>query len=109
MSYAVAMVTLAGAALLEAGGDALMRAGIHHGTTWGRITLMAAASVLLAGYGYTVNSPPWNFGRLLGVYVAMFFVVAQAIAWLGFRVKPDAHVMLGGMLIIAGGLVVSWG
>jgi drug/metabolite transporter (DMT)-like permease len=50
-----------------------------------------------------------NFGRLLGVYVACFFVVAQVIAWLAFAQKPSTSVLLGGLFIIAGGLIVSLG
>jgi small multidrug resistance family-3 protein len=63
----------------------------------------------LTAYGYVVNAPPWDFGRLLGVYVVFFFVVAQLIAWLAFAQKPSTSVLLGGPLIIAGGLVVSLG
>jgi len=53
------------------------------------------------------NAPPWDFGRLLGVYVAFFFVVAQLISWLGFGQKPTPMILLGGALIVIGGCVVS--
>jgi drug/metabolite transporter (DMT)-like permease len=56
-----------------------------------------------------VNAPPWQFGRLLGVYVTIFFLVAQSIAWLAFAEKPSIPVIVGGLLIIAGGLIVSVG
>jgi drug/metabolite transporter superfamily protein YnfA len=107
MGYGPAMVLLFTAALLEAGGDALMRAGIHS-TGFGRRSLFfLAGCVVLAAYGYTVNAPRWDFGRLLGVYVAFFFVTAQLIAWLGLGQKPTMGIMCGGALIVAGGLVVS--
>lgn len=62
---------------------------------------------MLTLYGWAVNAPPWDFGKLLGVYVALFFIVAQVIAWAAFGQAPTARVLLGGALIIAGGLVVS--
>ena len=68
---------------------------------------LGAGSVVLALYGYTVNAPPWDFGRLLGIYVVLFFVVAQLINWLAFGQKPTPSLLLGGILIVAGGLVVS--
>ena len=78
----------------------------------GRLAAFQARQFLLGGlvlafYGYTVNAPPWDFGRLLGVYVAFFFVVAQLISWLGFGHKPTPMILLGGALIVVGGCVVS--
>ena len=107
MRYGVAMVLLCVAALLEAGGDALMRAGIHSSALGRRSFFFLAGCMVLAAYGYTVNTPPWNFGRLLGVYVTLFFVISQAIAWVGFGQKPTAGILWGGALIVTGGLVVS--
>ena len=103
------MAVLFAAAILEAGGDALMR-GSAHGTAISRRVLFGIAGALvLAGYGWVVNAPPWDFGRLLGVYVAFFFVVAQGIAWIAFGQKPGSAILIGGGLIVAGGLVVSLG
>ena len=36
--------------------------------------------LVLFSYGYLVNSPPWDFGRLLGVYIVCFFVVGVGVA-----------------------------
>ena len=33
-------------------------------------------AVVLFTYGLTVNAPPWNFGKLLGLYVVFFFIIA---------------------------------
>ncbi len=98
------------AACLEAGGDALVRLGLHghHGAA--RIGLFLAGAAVLFSYGLAVNAPPWDFGRLLGVYVTLFFVVAQAINFLLFGVRPGVPILLGGGLIVAGGLVMTfWG
>jgi len=94
------------AALLEAGGDALVRSGLH-GPGTNRLAWLAAGGLVLFAYGCAVNTPPWDFGRLLGIYVVFFFVVAQAISWLAFRQKPDAGVWAGGVLIVLGGIVLT--
>jgi drug/metabolite transporter superfamily protein YnfA len=107
MGYAEAMGLLFLAAVLEAGGDGLMRAGMQTSTHSLRPLFLLAGCLVLTAYGYTVNAPHWDFGRLLGVYVACFFVVSQAVAWLGFGQKPTTGILCGGVLIVAGGLIVS--
>jgi drug/metabolite transporter superfamily protein YnfA len=98
------------AACLEAGGDALVRLGLHHDSGIVRIGLFFAGAVVLFVYGLSVNAPPWDFGRLLGVYVTLFFVVAQLINFLVFGARPDLPILIGGALIVSGGLVMTvWG
>lgn len=107
MRYSVAMLVLLCAACLEAGGDALMRVGLRSPTHGRAALFFLLGGLVLAFYGFAVNAPSWNFGKLIGVYVAYFFVVAQLISWLGFGKKPTAMVLFGGALIVAGGCVVS--
>ena len=104
-TYTVLLVLLL-AACLEAGGDALVRAGVHSCAS-ARVGFMLSGAVVLFAYGYVVNAPAWDFGRLLGVYVVFFFVVAQLINWLAFGQKPSAGIVLGGSFIVTGGLIVS--
>ncbi len=94
------------AAVLEAGGDALVRAGLHASAAR-RAALFAAGAVVLFGYGYAVNAPRWEFGRLLGVYVVFFFVVAQLIAWLFFQQRPGGAILIGAAFIITGGVIMT--
>ena len=101
------MVVLFCAACLEAGGDALVRMGLRSGTQSRTVMFFVIGGLVLTLYGYAVNAPPWDFGRLLGVYVAFFFVVAQAISWLAFGQKPTPMILVGGTLIFIGGCVVS--
>jgi len=54
-----------------------------------------------------VNVPQWDFGRVLGVYVVFFFVAAQLVAKVRFNQPMTLPVRVGGLLIVAGGLVVS--
>jgi drug/metabolite transporter superfamily protein YnfA len=101
------LTVLFAAALLEAGGDALIRKGLHASTLL-RIKFWLAGAVLLFAYGWAVNTPPWDFGRLLGVYIVFFFLVAQIINWLAFGHVPSARLVLGGACILIGGLIISW-
>ncbi len=95
---------LVAAALLEVGGDASMRIGLR-GLSWGYML----GTILLAAYGLLVNQPAWQFGRLLGLYIVVFFVVSQALAWMLFGERPSPAIMIGGTLIIAGGIVLQIG
>jgi drug/metabolite transporter superfamily protein YnfA len=97
------------AAVLEAGGDALMRLGIYSPTTARRFLFFLAGCLILTTYGYTVNAPRWNFGRLLGVHVVFFFLVAQLIPYFTFNQEPSTSTLVGGFLILSGGLIVSLG
>ncbi len=106
MNLFTAYLLLALAATLEAGGDALVRVGLHS-PPLNRALFFAAGAVVLFAYGVTVNSPPWDFGKLLGVYVTLFFVVAQIINVVFFRVWPDLPIYVGGALIVCGGLVIT--
>ena len=108
MNLRVALGILFLAAVLEAGGDALVRSGLHAQGPATRGAFFALGAATLFGYGYMVNSPPWDFGKLLGVYVVFFFVVAQLINWIFFHQRPSAAILLGGGLIIAGGAVISF-
>lgn len=107
MTRMTAITILFLAAILEAGGDALMRVGLHKNLPGQRLLFFSLAAVVLFAYGWTVNAPPWDFGKLLGIYVVFFFIVAQLISWLVFKQTPSLTVVMGGVLICAGGIVIS--
>ena len=108
MSNGAAFVVLVVAALLESGGDALVRAGLHAAGLLAKGGLILLGGLVLLTYGVAVNSPPWDFGRLLGVYVALFFVAAQIINLVAFHVAVTTPVLLGGVLIVSGGLLMTF-
>jgi len=107
MSRTLSLVILLVAAVLEAGGDALVRSALHASSLPARLALLAFGAIVLCSYGYAVNRPPWDFGRLIGVYVVFFFLVAQVIAWLAFDQRPTTPIAIGGALIVAGGAVMA--
>ena len=109
MSNATILLVLAVAALLEAGGDGLVRAGMHAQGSVRRVALVVLGAAVLTSYGLVVNAPPWDFGRLLGTYVALFFLTGQAINLVAFHIAPSPPVLAGGGLIVAGSLLITFG
>lgn len=101
----IAAATLVAAAALEVGGDALIRAGLR-GRDARRVALGAG---LLALYGVVVNLVPWDFGRLLGAYVAVFAVAAVLVGRFGFGEAVPPATWLGLGLIALGGIVMQLG
>ena len=81
----VMLLTLVLAAFLEVGGLAAIRRGlVGSATPW-----LALGGVALLLYGFTVNvTRTIDFGRLMGVYIAVFFLVSQAISVGLFAERP---------------------
>ncbi len=102
-----AFSVLALAALLETWGDSFFQSGFYRASGAGRAIAVVTGAVVLAGYGALVNVPRWDFGRLIGAYVVLFFLVAQGIARVRFGQAPTPAIYTGGALITAGGLVIA--
>jgi len=96
------------AAFLEAYGDSCFQSGLHRNSGAARYVAFAVGALALVLYGLTVNTPPWDFGRLIGLYVVLFFLVAQVLAKVRFHQAPTAPILLGGSLIVAGGAVITF-
>jgi small multidrug resistance family-3 protein len=109
MNRTTAILILVLAAILEAGGDALVRGGLRATANGSRGAFFFLGAVALFAYGWTVNAPPWDFGRVLGLYVVFFFIIAQLVSWVFFSQPPSHSVLIGGLLIISGGLVIALG
>ena len=96
------------ATLLEAFGDAIIRIGIGQ-TAWPpRSALFLAGAVLLFGYGLSLNLAPIEFSRVVGLYIATLFIVWQIVNLIVFRSPPGGPVWFGGVLIVLGGLIVTF-
>jgi len=104
-----ALVLLLSAAALEALGDSCFQSGLHRSAGLDRAWYALGGALALILYGVLVNIAPWKFGKLLGIYVVFFFVVAQTLAWLRFGEVPTRPMLIGGSLIIAGGAIICWG
>ena len=96
------------AAFLEAFGDSFFQVSFYRSSGIGRVMAFVAGTVVLAAYGSVVNVPRWEFGKLLGVYVVLFFLMAQLLAKLRFGQSPTPPIYAGGALIVAGGLVIAF-
>ncbi len=103
-----AFAALCVAAFLEVYGDSFFQAGFYRSSGFARVLALAAGVAVLAAYGSVVNLPRWDFGKLLGVYVALFFVMAQVVAKVRFGQSPSPPIYAGGGLIVAGGLVMAF-
>ena len=103
-----ALFLLAIAAFLEAYGDSCFQSAAPIALPGlSRLLAFAGGAVSLAAYGLVVNAPRWEFGKLLGVYVVLFFLLAQIVARVKFGQTPTLPILIGGALIIAGGVVIS--
>jgi small multidrug resistance family-3 protein len=97
------LILLVLAAALEVGGDALIRGGLQRR---GALLLLSGAATLVF-YGFMVNMTKLDFSRLMGLYIVIFFFVAQAVAVLVFHEEMEVPVIAGGGLILLGGLVMT--
>ena len=86
-----------------------MRVALHSSSTSLRVGLFVLAGAVLFAYGWTVNAPPWDFGKLMGLYVVFFFVIGQIISWVFFKQPPSLSTIVASVLIISGGVVYAVG
>lgn len=96
------------AAFLEAFGDSCFQTGLYRSSGVPRYMSFAGGAIILGFYGLVVNTPTWQFGKLLGLYVVLFFLVAQILAKIRFNESPTPPILLGGSLIVAGGMIISF-
>ena len=93
------------AALLEVGGDALIRRGLRGAG----LAFVVAGFFVLGCYGLVVNSVKWDFSRLIGVYVGFFALVSVLVGRIAFKETVPLSTWVGLALIITGGMVIQLG
>jgi small multidrug resistance family-3 protein len=103
-----ALVFLLLATTLEVSGDAVVRLAIYNHASMTRLVLMLTGAGLLFGYGFSLNLAPVEFRHVVGLYIATLFIVWQVINFLVFRTLPNLPILVGGTLIVAGGLIVTF-
>ena len=92
-------------AVLEVGGDALIRAGLRGE----RVALVVAGFLILGSYGVLLNTMTWDFTRLLGTYVAVFALTSALFGCFVFREVPSPTTWFGLVLVLAGAAVMQLG
>ncbi len=101
----VAWFIFIAAAVLEVGGDAVIRKGLRGSMVW----FIVSGFLMLGCYGVVVNTVKWDFSRLLGVYVAVFAVVSILAGRFVFKETIPLTTWIGLAIIVVGGAVIQVG
>lgn len=104
MTY-LAWLIFIGAAVLEVGGDAVVRKGLRGSN----LLVIMTGFVVLGSYGVVVNMVKWDFSKLLGVYVAVFAVISILFGRFVFKETVPAMTWIGLGVIICGAMMIQFG
>lgn len=104
MTSAAWLVFIA-AAVLEVGGDAVVRKGLRGS---GPIIIMIGFA-MLGCYGVVVNMVKWDFSKLLGVYVAIFALISILSGRFVFKENIPMATWIGLCVIMCGGMIIQFG
>ena len=96
------------ATTLEVSGDAIIRLSIFNHSGLIRIGFALIGAILLFGYGFFLNLTPVEFGQVVGLYIATLFIVWQIINYITFHKTPSLPTIVGGILVIIGGLIITF-
>ena len=94
-----------GAAILEIGGDAVIRKGLRGN----KLIIIMIGCAMLGSYGVVVNMVKWDFSKLLGVYVAFFALISILFGRFVFRENIPNTTWIGLMIIICGAMIIQFG
>ncbi len=100
----VAWFVFIAAAVLEVGGDAVVRKGLRGS---GLIIIMIGFA-MLGCYGVVVNMVKWDFSKLLGVYVAIFALVSILFGRFVFKENIPVARWIGLCVIMCGGMIIQF-
>jgi hypothetical protein len=101
-------VFLIAATALETVGDAVVRLGLMRDAWLPRAAFFAVGAAFLFGYGLSLNIAPVEFSRVVGLYIAILFVMWQVVNLVVFRNPPATPVIVGGVFIVFGGALVTF-
>lgn len=101
----VAWLVFIAAAILEVGGDAMIRRGLQRTS----IVFIVLGFFILGCYGLTVNIVRWDFSRLLGVYVAVFALISVLFGLIFFKEAIPVSTWIGLLMIMTGGMIIQFG
>lgn len=101
----LAWLIFIGAAILEVGGDAVVRKGLRGS---GLIIIMTGFA-MLGCYGVVVNIVKWDFSKMLGVYVAIFALISILFGRFVFKETIPVATWIGLSVIMCGGMIIQFG
>jgi small multidrug resistance family-3 protein len=104
MTY-FAWLIFIGAAILEVGGDAIIRKGLRGSG----LIVIAIGCAMLGCYGVVVNTVRWDFSKLLGVYVAIFAFTSILFGRFVFKENIPTATWIGLVVIIGGAMIIQFG
>jgi drug/metabolite transporter superfamily protein YnfA len=104
MTY-LAWLIFIGAAVLEVGGDAIVRKGLRGSS----LIVILMGFAMLGFYGVVVNTVKWDFSKLLGVYVAIFAIISILFGRFVFDENIPSTTWVGLLVIICGGMIIQFG
>ena len=104
MTY-LAWLIFVGAAVLEVGGDAVVRKGLRGSG----LIIILIGFAMLGCYGVVVNMVKWDFSKMLGVYVAIFALISILFGRFVFKESVPTATWIGLAVIIGGGMIVQFG
>lgn len=93
------------AAVLEVGGDAVVRKGLRGSN----LSAIIAGCALLGFYGIVVNTVKWDFSKLLGVYVAIFALISILCGRFVFKENIPNTTWIGLTVIVCGAMIIQFG
>ena len=92
-------------AILEIGGDAMIRKGLRGSG----VVFIAAGFLMLGSYGLIVNTVKWDFSKLLGVYIAFFAAITIVGSRVIFKESIPLSTWVGMAVIVVGGMIIQFG
>lgn len=101
----LAWLIFIGAAILEVGGDAVIRKGLRRSG----FLIILTGCVMLGCYGLVVNTVRWDFSRMLGVYVAVFAFISILFGRFVFQEEIGTATWIGLIVILLGGIIIQFG
>ena len=105
MNKLIQLLVMALAAVLEVGGDAIIRKGLRGSG----LAFVALGFLALGSYGVVVNLVPIDFSKLLGGYVAVFALASVVFGRLVFYERVATTTWIGLAIIAVGSAVLQVG
>ncbi len=101
----LAWIVFIAAAILEVGGDAVVRKGLRGSA----LLIILIGFAMLGCYGVVVNMVKWDFSKLLGVYVAVFALVSILFGRFVFNESIPVPTWIGLLVIMGGAMIIQFG